>query len=218
MLRTAAPLVLAKGIQLNKEMTGTLLQYVNPLFANVTGLSGIANFECQTLVIPLAAGLERKAEVTGTISADNVLVAASGLLDEIFKANSAILNSMLTLVNERVFHNDGQPVACPLVTLFGASNDLPEGKDLEALFDRFLVRFEVGYLLRPANLKLVLAAPDPKAATVMTKADLRKAQAEVAKVTVTDETIEVRLAYDVARGIHFDGMQYRRDIGHRAIK
>jgi len=91
MLRTAAPLVLAKGIELNREMTGTLLQYVNPLFANVTGLSGIANFECQSLVIPLAAGLERKAEVAGTISADNVLVEASGLLDEIFKATGQSL-------------------------------------------------------------------------------------------------------------------------------
>ncbi len=111
-------------------------------------------------------------------------------IDEIFKANSAILNSMLTLVNERIFHNDGQPVTCPLVTMFGASNELPEGKELEALFDRFLVRFEVGYLLRPANLKLVLAAPEPTAASVMTIADLRKAQAEVAKVAVTDETIE----------------------------
>jgi hypothetical protein len=49
MLRTAAPLVLAKGIELNREMTGTLLQYVNPLFANVTGLSGIANFECRCI-------------------------------------------------------------------------------------------------------------------------------------------------------------------------
>lgn len=111
-------------------------------------------------------------------------------IDEIFKANSAILNSMLTLVNERVFHNDGQPVSCPLVTMFGASNELPGGKDLEALFDRFLVRFEVGYLLRPANLKLVLAAPELTATPVMTMADLRNAQADVAKITVTDETIE----------------------------
>src|SRR5205085_7549867 len=57
-------------------------------------------------------------------------------VDEIFKANSAILNSLLTLVNERVFHNDGSPMRCPLVTMFGASNELPEGKELEALFDR----------------------------------------------------------------------------------
>lgn len=111
-------------------------------------------------------------------------------IDEIFKANSAILNSLLSVVNERVFHNDGQPVACPLVTMFGASNELPEGKDLEALFDRFLVRFEVGYLLRPANLKLVLAAPEPVASPAMTMPDLKKAQGEVAKVAVTDETIE----------------------------
>src|SRR4051812_22993827 len=60
-------------------------------------------------------------------------------VDEIFKGNSAILNSLLTVVNERVFHNDGAPVQCPLVTLFGASNELPEGKELEALFDRFLL-------------------------------------------------------------------------------
>jgi MoxR-like ATPase len=111
-------------------------------------------------------------------------------IDEIFKANSAILNSLLAVVNERIFHNDGQPVSCPLVTMFGASNELPEGKDLEALFDRFLLRFEVGYLLRPANLKLVLAAPEPTATPMMSMADLRKSQAEVAKVAVTDETVE----------------------------
>src|SRR6476620_7309453 len=67
-------------------------------------------------------------------------------VDEIFKANSAILNSLLTLVNERVFHDDGVPVRVPLVTMFGASNELPEGKELEALFDRFILRFEVNYL------------------------------------------------------------------------
>ncbi len=111
-------------------------------------------------------------------------------IDEIFKANSAILNSLLAVVNERIFHNDGQPTAVPLISLFGASNELPEGKELEALFDRFLLRFEVGYLLRPAYLKLVLAAPEPTATPVMTMADLRKAQAEVAKVAVTDETVE----------------------------
>jgi MoxR-like ATPase len=111
-------------------------------------------------------------------------------VDEVFKANSAILNSLLSLVNERVFHNDGQPVACPLVTMFGASNELPEGKDLEALFDRFLLRFEVAYILRPANLRLVFAAPDPVAAPAMKIAELRKAQSDVAKIAITDETVD----------------------------
>ena len=85
-LRTPEPMLLAKGIELNKEMTAQILQYVNPLFANVTGISGFANFECETLAIPLASGLEKETVVVGTLSADNVLLEASGLLDKILKA------------------------------------------------------------------------------------------------------------------------------------
>ena len=124
------------------------------------------------------------------VTAGKLPEAQFAFVDEVFKANSAILNSLLTLVNERVFHNDGQPVSCPLVTMFGASNELPEGKELEAMFDRFLLRFETGYLLRPANLKLVLTSPDAGACSVMTMPDLRRAQADAAKVVVTDETVD----------------------------
>jgi MoxR-like ATPase len=124
------------------------------------------------------------------ITAGKLPEAEFAFVDEVFKANSAILNALLAVVNERVFHNDGQPVACPLVTMFGASNELPETKDLEALFDRFLLRFEVGYLLRPANLRLVLVAPDPAATPAMKMSDLRRAQAEVYAVKITDETID----------------------------
>src|SRR3954468_4394433 len=38
-------------------------------------------------------------------------------VDEVFKANSAILNALLSVVNERIFHNDGAPMQCPLVSL-----------------------------------------------------------------------------------------------------
>lgn len=108
LLRTPEPLMLAKGIELNKEMTSTLLQYINPLFANVTGISGIANFECQSLAIPLAPGLERKAEVAGTISANNVLLEASGLLDEIFKATGQSLRGQrLTIRPTNIVLKDG---------------------------------------------------------------------------------------------------------------
>lgn len=68
-------------------------------------------------------------------------------IDEIFKANSAILNSLLTLINERVFYNNGKPVPSPLMTLVGSSNEyIEEGEGLEALFDRFLLRYEVTYI------------------------------------------------------------------------
>ncbi len=111
-------------------------------------------------------------------------------VDEVFKANSAILNSMLTLINERTYSNGGAPLPVPLVSLFGSSNELPEGKELEALFDRFVLRFQVDYLLRPQNLRGVLTAPEPKLSTVLDMKTLRAAQAEVLKVKVTDATVD----------------------------
>jgi uncharacterized protein with von Willebrand factor type A (vWA) domain/MoxR-like ATPase len=64
-------------------------------------------------------------------------------LDEIFKANSAILNTLLTILNERKFDNAGKREPCPIRCVVGASNELPESDDLFALFDRFLIRKEV---------------------------------------------------------------------------
>src|SRR5947207_7076039 len=61
-------------------------------------------------------------------------------LDEVFKANSSILNSILTIMNERRFHNGREVADTPLITLFGASNELPEEDELQALYDRFLLR------------------------------------------------------------------------------
>jgi len=70
--------------------------------------------------------------------------AAVAFLDEIFKANSAILNALLTLLNEREFDNGATREQTPLVAVIGASNELPEGEELDALFDRFLLRLHVG--------------------------------------------------------------------------
>ena len=64
-------------------------------------------------------------------------------VDEIFKANSAILNSLLTILNERLFDNGSERVDVPLLCLVGASNELPESEELDALYDRFLLRSSV---------------------------------------------------------------------------
>jgi MoxR-like ATPase len=61
-------------------------------------------------------------------------------LDEAFKANSAILNSLLTLLNERRFNNGANVVRVPLISLFAASNEVPSSDNLDAIFDRFLLR------------------------------------------------------------------------------
>lgn len=68
-------------------------------------------------------------------------------LDEIFKASSSILNSLLTILNERKFHNGIESQEIPLQALIAASNELPKGQtELAALYDRFLLRCFVGYL------------------------------------------------------------------------
>lgn len=61
-------------------------------------------------------------------------------LDEAFKANSAILNSLLTLLNERKFNNGASVVKVPLISLYAASNEVPSAEGLNAIFDRFLLR------------------------------------------------------------------------------
>jgi len=61
-------------------------------------------------------------------------------LDELLNANSAILNSLLTVLNERVFRRGREVFRLPLLMAVGASNHLPEEEALAALFDRFLVR------------------------------------------------------------------------------
>jgi len=67
-------------------------------------------------------------------------------LDEIFKANSAILNSLLSLLNARRFTHGNVTVRVPLISMYAASNEVPTDDALSALFDRFLLRVRVDYL------------------------------------------------------------------------
>ena len=70
--------------------------------------------------------------------------ASIAFIDEVFKANSAILNALLTLLNERKFDNGAGRQACPLISVIGATNEVPADEVAEAFFDRFLVRLPVG--------------------------------------------------------------------------
>lgn len=91
-----------------------------------------------------------------------------GFVDEIWKANSALLNEMLPIINERVVHNHpvpGQHLTVPLRMLVAASNELPNGDDqLEAMWDRFAMRFEVKPLKHGSNFLQMLTAGGPKTA------------------------------------------------------
>ncbi|WP_295202574.1 AAA family ATPase [uncultured Chryseobacterium sp.] len=78
-------------------------------------------------------------------------------LDEIFNANSAILNSLLMALNEKTFKRGKETRHLPALMFVGASNVLPEDEALNALFDRFLIRINVDYV-HPELLQQVLLA------------------------------------------------------------
>jgi MoxR-like ATPase len=69
--------------------------------------------------------------------------AGVAFLDEVFKASSAILNALLTLLNEREFDNGRERIATPLVCVVGATNEMPTDESLQAFHDRFLLRVPV---------------------------------------------------------------------------
>ena len=78
-------------------------------------------------------------------------------LDEVFLGSSAILNTLLGLLNERRFRRGHTDVACPLRVCVGASNRLPDESSLEAFADRFLVRIFVDPVA-DAQIEELLAA------------------------------------------------------------
>ncbi|MFO1339123.1 MAG: AAA family ATPase [Burkholderiaceae bacterium] len=100
--------------------------------------------------------------------------AGIAFLDEVFKANSAILNALLTLLNEREFDNGSGRVATPLVSVVGASNELPADEALQAFLDRFLLRVPVGPVSDAAFaalLRLPPAEPTRSATSPLTLAE-----------------------------------------------
>lgn len=111
-------------------------------------------------------------------------------LDEIFKANSAILNSLLTAINERKYDNDGGRHMIPLETMVGASNEMPEGPELAALWDRFLLRYWVSYTKMPESFRRLLVGAEPSINSSISMAELKAAQAEVEAMPISEAAID----------------------------
>jgi MoxR-like ATPase len=81
-------------------------------------------------------------------------------VDEIWKCNAATLNCLLSVINEREVTDAGRPLPVPLRTLVGTSNELPQEEGLTALWDRFALRYQVGYLKDPGDFLRLLAMPE----------------------------------------------------------
>lgn len=140
-------------------------------------------------------------------------------LDELFNANSAILNNLLTVLNERVYRRGAETHALPLISAFAASNNLPQDDALAALFDRFLLRCQVDSLPREQLPALLTAgwalergaADEPMPRTVSAD-DLRAMAGECRRI----ELAPVLAAYA-------DAVTKLRDLGvalsdRRAVK
>ena len=137
-------------------------------------------------------------------------------LDEVFKANSAILNALLTLLNERRFHQGVTATEVPLLSLLAASNELPEEEELEALYDRFLLRFSVGYIEHDHQFAALLRQPEPAAPSATLGLDALSAlQDAVRRVAVPDgvlsDIVELRTRLN-SEGVVASDRRYRLSI------
>ncbi len=117
-------------------------------------------------------------------------------LDEIWKAGPAILNTLLTVVNERTFKNGQDILPVPMRLLVTASNELPEeDSGLEALFDRMLVRVFVNRIQEKKNFKAMLMGDGPsikelEPGLAITDEEFESWQQHIDQIRLSEETFE----------------------------
>lgn len=116
-------------------------------------------------------------------------------LDEIWKASPAILNTLLTIVNERKFHNGSKVMNVPLKALFAASNELPaKNKGLEALYDRFIFRLPVDFIQNEEDFFEMISQPnkdnfsisDDDKKLLITNKELKEWAEEIDKINLSE--------------------------------
>ncbi|MDK9738382.1 DUF3763 domain-containing protein [Vibrio sp. D404a] len=117
-------------------------------------------------------------------------------LDEIWKAGPAILNTLLTVVNEKTFKNGSDIERVPMRLLVSASNELPdEDSGLEALYDRMLVRVFVNRIQNKQNFKSMLTTGTPQEATIppglaITDIEYHQWQKELDRLELNDNAFD----------------------------
>ena len=149
---------------------------------------------------------------------DGYLPSASiAFIDEVFKANSAILNALLTLLNEREFDNGARRMPSPLLCAIGATNEVPEDDVLAAFYDRFLLRLKVGQISRAAFPTLLVEIDAPLAAlpsgVQLTRGDLAELARQVATVPIGAEALALLgdlRDFLAAAGIYVSDRRWRK--------
>jgi MoxR-like ATPase len=137
--------------------------------------------------------------------------ASVAFLDEVFKANSAILNALLGVLNERRFDQGPLRIEVPLVSLVGASNEIPAEEALQAFHDRFLFRCPVEPVSDNGFARLLETEICCAAVThQLTPSNLSAAQSAAGTIAISDAVRDALLQLrEFARG-HGIGISDRR--------
>ncbi|MFY0700386.1 MAG: AAA family ATPase [Bermanella sp.] len=119
-------------------------------------------------------------------------------LDEIWKSSPAILNTLLTMINEHVFKNGDEIKKVPLKALISASNEVPQANQgLEALYDRFIVRMEVPPIQERANFDLLINSkpssdkPEIDSNLKISQEEWIQWQQDIHDVSLSEETFSI---------------------------
>ena len=113
-------------------------------------------------------------------------------LDELFRGSSAVLNSLLTILNERTFNNGRDVIETPIQSIVAATNSFPQEESLQAFCDRFLFRPTVNLLKTPSSKRLLDSwalgiQQRPAVKSQLTFEDLKILQSEVTEIEVEEE-------------------------------
>lgn len=131
-------------------------------------------------------------------------------LDEIWKAGPAIQNTLLTVINEKLFRNGNAEMRLPLKLLVAASNELPaQGEGLEAMWDRFIIRMECKSIQKDSNFDRMLLESDKEEIRIDEKLQISDEEYE----EWSKEIDKVMIPQSVLDAIH----QIRRSIRAVAI-
>lgn len=115
--------------------------------------------------------------------------------DELFRGSSAILNSLLTLLNERTFNNGKEVINTPIQSIVAATNSWPDEESLQAFADRFLFRPTVEFLKKPASKRLLDSwavgnETRPEVGVHLTLPELKSLQQEAKDIKVSEEFLD----------------------------
>ena len=140
-------------------------------------------------------------------------------LDEIWKAGPAIQNTLLTVINEKLFRNGNREMHLPLKLLVAASNELPaKGEGLEALWDRFVIRIESRPIKKESNFRAMLLEVKSEERRVrnsnaITAEEYAEWSENINKIGVKEEVLDViSVIRKSLRAVNVDEAAERRNI------